>query len=152
MAKTKMKKRRNETKQPILGIDRRRVQTSRFMLGTALILLSGLITLITRKAFKFGTDGIIEMAPIITTVKSSTFHVFLRQDRLCTTNPNAVILKRASNMKIAVKPRSIFSKIQFHSVSFQSSVQSVMASNMLLPAIDKIMKQSKYLFEWSNII
>lgn len=78
MAKTKITKKRKPTRYPIRGIETIRVATSLFMLGTALMLLSGRMTLIILRAFKLGTLGISEIKLMITTVKSRMFQGFLK--------------------------------------------------------------------------
>ena len=78
------------------GRDLRSVTTSRFMLGTALILLKGLKSLIFLIDFRFGTVGINEIRPTITTIKSRMFHGSLKYEVLCIKKPNAIILKPAS--------------------------------------------------------
>jgi len=56
----------------------RRVATSRFIDGTALILLKGLNILSILSDFKFGKSGMSEMIPITTTTKSMTFQGSLK--------------------------------------------------------------------------
>jgi hypothetical protein len=73
-----MKKRRTDVRYPIGGKAISKVATWRFILGTALIDLSGLNTLKVLSDFRFGTLGISEMSPMMTTKKSRTFQGSLR--------------------------------------------------------------------------
>lgn len=74
MAKTVIKKNMKETRYPICGKDISKVATSLFMLGTAFILLRGLKTLIVLNDLRLGTFGMRDIIPMITTIKSRTFH------------------------------------------------------------------------------
>lgn len=76
-AKTPITKRRNDTRNPIFGNDFNRIITNLFMLGTALMLRSGLNTLIVLRALRFGMLGKRDKIPMITTIKSKTFQGFL---------------------------------------------------------------------------
>lgn len=78
IAKIVMKNKRNDTKYPICGRETKSVATKRFILGRTLMLRSGRNTLIVLRDLRFGTFGIKEMSPIITTKKSSTFQGSLR--------------------------------------------------------------------------
>jgi hypothetical protein len=69
----KMKKTKRDTRYPMRGIAISKVATSLFILGTAFMLLRGLITRIVLSDFRFGTDGMREISPMITTTKSRTF-------------------------------------------------------------------------------
>ena len=73
-----MKNNSKDATYPILGKDLISVATCLFMLGTAFMLLNGLKIRITLNDFKFGTSGIKEMRPIMTTTKSRMFHPSLR--------------------------------------------------------------------------
>lgn len=55
IANTDMKNIKKETRYPIYGSESKSVLTSRFMLGTALMLLRGLKTLMVLRDFRFGT-------------------------------------------------------------------------------------------------
>jgi hypothetical protein len=57
----------------------------------------------TRRDFRFGTSGIKEISPTITTVKSKMFHPSLRYDFLCRIKPKAIILRMHSAVYIIVK-------------------------------------------------
>ena len=101
MPNSKNMKNKNTTTEPKSGSDIINVETSRFMLGIALIDFSGRKTLNVLKALKFGTLGTRSTIPIIATIKSSTFQASLKYEFLCTTNPIAIILVMASIMNIA---------------------------------------------------
>ncbi len=62
----------------MFGKDFSKVWTSLFILGTALMLLKGLNSLIFLIDLRFGTLGIKDNNPTITTIKSSTFHGSLK--------------------------------------------------------------------------
>ncbi len=62
----------------MFGRDLSNVATNLFMLGTALILLSGLKSLIFLIDLRFGTLGKRDITPTITTMKSNMFHGSLR--------------------------------------------------------------------------
>lgn len=60
------------------------------MLGTALMLLRGLRILIVLRALRFGTEGIKDIKPMITTIKSRAFQGSLMYDFLCRMKPKAI--------------------------------------------------------------
>ena len=105
MANSIKRNRRNSTTLTSCVSDLSKVITWFLRLGILLMARRGLSTLSVRTDRRLGMLGMISSQPTAMTTTSSQFQPLLKYEFLCLRRPLAIILQRASTVKMMVKIR-----------------------------------------------